>query len=66
MVTLGLAGRGSLAKQLGAEPPNDLLLACWISRQRALDSASRSVELPLEIFQLGHIGQLVTRHRRTP
>jgi len=60
------AGLGSLAKQLCAESPDYLLLASEISRQRALESASCGLELVLEIFLLGHIGQLVTRHRPTP
>jgi hypothetical protein len=45
MIVLGVPQLGSLAKQLCAEPPDDLLLASGISRQRALGSASRGLEL---------------------
>jgi hypothetical protein len=66
MILLGVRQLGSLANQLCADTPDDLLFASVISLQLAFGSASRSVELPLEIFHLGHVGQLVTRHRPTP
>jgi hypothetical protein len=43
MIALGVYRHGSVAKQLCAEPPDYLLLANRISRQRLVGSASRSL-----------------------
>jgi hypothetical protein len=45
MILLGVRRLGSLANQLCADTPDDLLFASVISLQLAFGSASRSLEL---------------------